>query len=83
MARDMNGTPEFLKTLQRFIVGVVLFAAAAAAVIIAWWIAVMVLLGLGIWLGVRRWLGRGRPADAPTVIEGEFERVDDPNRRLR
>lgn len=79
----MNQATEFFRTIQRFVVGVVLFAAAVAAVVIAWWIAVMALLGLAIWLGVRRWLGRGKPADASTVIEGEFERVDDPNRRLR
>jgi hypothetical protein len=79
----MSGTPEFFKSVQRFAVGVVLFAAGVAAVIIAWWIAVMALLGLGIWLGVRRWLGRDQPRADATVIEGEFERVDDPNRRLR
>ena len=79
----MPQAPEFFKAIQRFVVGAVLFAAAVAAVIIAWWIAVMALLGLGIWLGVRRWLGRGKPEDAPTVIEGEFEKVEEPPERLR
>ena len=79
----MSGTPEFLKSIQRVAVTLVLLAAGFVAVVVAWWVAVSLLLGLGAWLAVRRVFARSRAPEAPAVIEGEFEKVEEPPERLR
>jgi hypothetical protein len=79
----MNPAFEFFRSLQRVVITVVLAAAGFLAVLVAWWLALLVLFGLALWLGVRRLFAPAKPPGAPTVIEGEFEKVEEPPERLR
>jgi hypothetical protein len=80
----MNPAFEFFRSLQRVAVTIVLAAAAFVAVLVAWWLALLLLFGLGLWLGVRRLFAAPKPPRAgATVIEGEFEKVEEPPERLR
>jgi hypothetical protein len=74
---------EFVKALPRALLTLSLVAAGLLAIFVAWWIAVMGVIGLAIYLGVRRLLARGKPATGPEVIEGESRRIDEPPERLR
>jgi hypothetical protein len=72
---------EFFRSLPRILLTVVLVASGLVALFIALWIAVMLVIGLAIYIGVRRLLGGGKPPAA--VIEGEFKVEDEPPQRLR
>jgi hypothetical protein len=74
---------EFLKSLPRLLLTIALLAAGLVALFVAWWIAAMLVLGLAIYVGVRRLLARRTPPGGTEVIEGEFEEVDEPPERLR
>lgn len=74
---------EFFRALPRVLVTIVLVAAGLVALLVAWWVAVIAVLGLAIWFGVRRMIFHGDRPAAPEVIEGEFEKVEEPPERLR
>ena len=74
----------FFRALPRVLATIAIGAAVLVALVVAWWVAVVGVLALSAWFGLRRLILHGAdPAPGPQVIEGEFERVDDPNRRLR
>ena len=75
---------EFFRALPRALLGIAIGAAVLVALLLAWWVAVIGVLGLAAWYGLRRLIFHGAEASpGPQVIEGEFEQVEEPPRRLR
>ncbi len=74
---------EFFRALPRVLIGIAIGAAALVALVIAWWVAVIGVLALAGWFGLRRLIFHGDGDEAPQVIEGEFEKVEEPPERLR
>jgi hypothetical protein len=74
---------EFFRNLPRVLFTMALVASGLVALFVAWWIAAALLILLAIYVGVRRLLARGQRPAGPEVIEGEFEKVDEPPERLR
>lgn len=79
----MDRIAAILKSIPRVLLGIGLVAAGLVAFFVAWWIAVVLVLGLALYVAVRSMLPR-KPASggAPAVIEGEYriEREDSPPR---
>ncbi|HZS67385.1 MAG TPA: hypothetical protein VFA72_09745 [Burkholderiales bacterium] len=74
----------FFRALPRVLTMIVVGAAVLAALVIAWWVALVGVVVLSAWFGLRRLILHG--ADTPggaQVIEGEFEKVEEPPERLR
>jgi hypothetical protein len=70
---------EFFRSIPRVLLAVGLAALGLVALFVAWWIAVLLVLGLTLYVAVQRVLPR-KPGSggAPPIIEGEFriERED-------
>lgn len=62
-----------LKSLFNLIIFALLAAAALIGLFVAWWIAVFAMLGIGVWLLVRRFLGKPVAPTGAVVIEGEYQ----------
>jgi len=74
---------ELFRNVPRVLFTMALVVSGLVAFVIAWWMAATLLVGLAIYVGIRRLLSRGERPAGPEVIEGESRRVDEPPERLR
>jgi hypothetical protein len=74
---------EFFRALPRVLLTIVIVAAGLVALLVAWWIAVLGVALLAAWFGLKRLILHGDRPAGPEVIEGEFEKIEEPPERLR